>query len=99
MSFLAGFLLLAGAAFLTVSCLGLVRLPDFYSRAHAVGKAETLGSILTLAGLAIYQGWSLTSFKILLILAVMALTSPTAIHALSRAAVRSGLEIWRREGD
>jgi multicomponent Na+:H+ antiporter subunit G len=97
-SFLAVLLLLGGAGFLLVSCVGLLRLPDFYTRAHAVGKAETLGSMLILVGLALYNGAALSSVKLLLILAIIAVTNPTATHALTRAAMRSGLKIWRAEG-
>ncbi|MDP2605228.1 MAG: monovalent cation/H(+) antiporter subunit G [Deltaproteobacteria bacterium] len=94
----ASLFLVVGAIFLLVSCVGLLRLPDFYTRAHAVGKAETLGSILILAGLALYNGASLSSLKLLFILVVIAITNPTATHALTRAALRSGLKIWRAEG-
>ena len=94
----ASLFLVVGAIFLLVSCVGLLRLPDFYTRAHAVGKAETLGSILILAGLALYNGASLSSLKLLLILVVIAITNPTATHALTRSALRSGLKIWRAEG-
>jgi multicomponent Na+:H+ antiporter subunit G len=97
MSFVVAVFLLAGAGFLLVSCVGLLRLPDFYTRAHAVGKAETLGSMLILVGLALYNGVALSSLKLLLILAIIAVTNPTATHALTRAAMRSGLKIWRAE--
>ena len=97
MSFVAAVFLLGGAVFLLVSCVGLLRLPDFYTRAHEVGKAETLGSVLILLGLALYNGAALTSVKLLLILAIIAVTNPTATHALTRAAMRSGLKIWRAE--
>ena len=93
----AALFLVGGAIFLLVSCVGLLRLPDFYTRAHAVGKAETLGSILILVGLAIHNGAGLSSFKLLLILVIIAVTNPTATHALTRAAMRSGLKIWRAE--
>lgn len=95
---IAGIFLLGGAVFLLVSCVGLLRLPDFYTRAHAVGKAETLGSMLILIGLALYNGATLSSVKLLLIFLVIAVTNPTATHALTRAAMRSGLKIWRANG-
>jgi multicomponent Na+:H+ antiporter subunit G len=98
MTLVSAIILLGGAAFLLVSCVGLLRLPDFYTRAHAVGKAETLGSMLVLIGLAIYNGAALSSLKLLLILVIIAVTNPTATHALTRAAMRSGLKIWRAEG-
>jgi multicomponent Na+:H+ antiporter subunit G len=90
-------LLLAGTFFLAVSAIGLFRLPDFYTRAHAAGKSETLGALLILAGLAVYNGASFLSLKLLLILALVALTNPTAVHAMTRAALRSGVEMWTRE--
>jgi multicomponent Na+:H+ antiporter subunit G len=92
-------LLICGAAFLGVSCLGLIRLPDFYTRAHAVGKAETLGSMLILVALALHNGMALSSVKLLLILLIVAVTNPTAMHAIARAAIRSGLEIWKSKGE
>lgn len=95
---IAAVFLVIGAAFLLVSCVGLLRLPDFYTRAHAVGKAETLGSMLILIGLAFYNGLTLSSAKLLLILVIIAVTNPTATHALTRAAMRSGLKIWRAKG-
>lgn len=95
---IAAIFLVGGAIFLLVSCVGLLRLPDFYTRAHAVGKAETLGSMLILMGLALYNGVSLVSVKLLLILLIIAVTNPTATHALTRAAVRSRLKIWRARG-
>lgn len=98
MTILAAILVVGGTVFLLVSCVGLLRLPDFYTRAHAVGKAETLGSMLVLIGLAVYNGAALSSLKLLLILAIIAVTNPTATHALTRAAMRSGLKIWRVKG-
>ena len=90
-------LMVGGAFFLTVSSLGLLRLPDFYARTHAVGKSETLGAILTLSGLAVYNGWELSTFKILFILLFVLIANPTATHAISRAALRMGLQPWTRK--
>ena len=90
-------LMLGGAFFLTVSSLGLLRFPDFYSRTHAVGKSETLGAILVLTGLAVYNGWELSTFKILFILLFVLIANPTATHAIARAALRSGLPPWTRK--
>ncbi len=90
-------LMLGGVFFLTVSSIGLLRLPDFYARTHAVGKSETLGAILTLSGLAVYNGWELSTFKILLILIFVLIANPTATHAIARAALRSGLPPWTRK--
>jgi multicomponent Na+:H+ antiporter subunit G len=83
-----------GGFFLTVSAIGLLRLPDFYARTHAVGKSETLGTILVLSGLAVYNGWELSTVKILFILFFALIANPTATHAIARAAFRSGLPLW-----
>jgi len=89
-------LMVGGVFFLAVSSIGLLRLPDFYARTHAVGKSETLGAILTLSGLAVYNGWELSTFKILFILIFVLIANPTATHAIARAALRSGLPPWTR---
>ncbi len=98
---LAGLFILAGLFFLGVSSAGIVRLPDFYSRCHAVGKSETLGSMLILCGLAIYNGWDMDSLKLLIILVFIGIANPTATHVIAQAAFRSKLEPWflRKAGE
>ena len=96
MTILALIIMLCGVFFLMVSSLGLIRFPDFYSRAHAVGKSETLGAILLLAGLALYNGFIFGSLKLLIILLFAAVAIPSATHVICRAALRSGLQIWWR---
>ncbi|MBN1366696.1 MAG: monovalent cation/H(+) antiporter subunit G [Dehalococcoidales bacterium] len=91
---IAGMFILGGLFFLTVSVTGLIRLPDFYSRNHAVGKSETLGAMLVLCGLAIYNGLDINTLKLLGILLFIALANPTATHIVARAAYRNGLELW-----
>lgn len=78
-----------GVFFLLMGAIGLVRFPNFYARMHAAGKCDTLGALLVLLGLAAYHGASLSSAKILLIAVFVFLTSPTATHAVARAAARS----------
>ncbi len=97
MQILAIVLILGGTFFLMVSAIGLLRFPDFYSRTHAVGKSETLGTILILSGLAVYNGWELSTVKVLFILVFVLIANPTATHAISRAALRSGLQPWTRK--
>ena len=84
--------ILAGFFFFTTATLGLLRLPDFYARLHATGKGDTLAVLLSLIGLAIYNGFSLTSVKIVFIAVFMFLAQPTATHAISRAAYRCGVQ-------
>ena len=92
-------LMLGGAFFMVVSTVGLLRLPDFFSRSHAVGKSETLGSLLLLAGLGVHNGFALETAKLLLIVIFITATNPSGIHVLSRAALRKGLRIWVHPDD
>ena len=89
--------MLGGLFFFFTGTLGLLRLPDFYARLHATGKADTLGALWSLMGLAVYHGFSLTSAKIVFIAVFMFLAQPTATHAISRAAFRCGVQPWTCE--
>lgn len=91
--------LLGGFFFTFVAALGVIRLPDFYSRLHASGKCETLGMVLSFIGLAIYEGFTLTSMKLFFIVIFIFLANSTGIHILSRAAYRSGVKPWIRKGE
>jgi multicomponent Na+:H+ antiporter subunit G len=81
-------LLVAGTGFLAISALGLIRFPDFWTRAHAVAKAETLGLVLVFLGLIVLNRVGPGSLQLALIAAFSLLVNPTAIHALARSAVR-----------
>ena len=84
----------AGAFFLLVGSIGLIRLPDFYSRAHATGKSDTLGIMLLILGLIVFEGFTINSAKLVIIIAFVGLTNPTATNALTRAAYRFRLRPW-----
>jgi multicomponent Na+:H+ antiporter subunit G len=90
-------LLMLGLLFILLGVVGILRLPDFYTRLHAMGKCDTLGVTLVLLALAVYEGWSLASAKLLLISVFIGLANPTATHALGRAALKSGLKPWSRD--
>lgn len=89
---IAVLLILAGAFFLLVASIGIVRLPDFYTRTHAMGKGDTLGVMLILFGLGVYEGLTFNALKLLLALVFVGLTNPVASHALARAALRYGIK-------
>ncbi len=84
-------LLLAGAFFIMVGGIGIVRLPDFFTRLHAAGVTDTLGAELIVLGLILQAGFSLIAVKLLLIGAFIFLTSPTATHAIASAAYVAGM--------
>ncbi len=87
-----------GLAFMVITALGLMRLPDFYSRVHAVSKSETLGIALVLLGLILHEGATLVSLKLALILVFVAIANPVGAHLLTRAALRTGQAPWKRGG-
>ncbi len=88
---------IGGAFFLLVGSLGLIRLPDFYSRNHATGKSDTLGIMLVIFGMMLIEGVTLNSAKLFFVLIFVFLTNPTGTHALTNAALRSGLIPWFRK--
>jgi multicomponent Na+:H+ antiporter subunit G len=94
---LGWFLLGIGALVLLIGAIGLVRLPDFFTRMHAAGLIDTLGAGFVLAGLMIEAGWSLNLPKLLMILVFLLFTSPTSSHALVHAALARGLKPWQRK--
>lgn len=90
-------LISVGLVFLVVSTVGLLRLPDAYTRTHAVATSETIGLVLMLAGLFFHPEIDLGSgLRLGFILAFALIANPTAVHALMRPARRSGLEAWKR---
>ena len=97
MSLIAIVFILAGLFFLIVAAIGMLRLPDVFTRSHALSLTDSLGAFLVLAGLAIYQGFSLNLLKIFVVLGLIYLLNPVISHATIRAALRSGLKPWVRE--
>ncbi len=89
-------LLVAGLFFMVVAAIGIARLPDVYCRAHAVGKAMTLGVILMLLGLgmALDVAW----WKIWLAIAFQLLTTPVASHLFCLVAYRKRVRRWSARG-
>lgn len=83
--------ILSGIFFLLVGSIGIIRLPDFYSRTHATSKSDTLGMMLVIGGLIIFEGWDINSAKLLLVLLFIALSNPIGSHALARAAHKTGV--------
>jgi multicomponent Na+:H+ antiporter subunit G len=84
-------LLAAGTFFVFVGGLGVMRMPDFYTRMHAASLTDTGGAALVIAGLLVQGGFTLASAKLLAIFLFLFLTSPTASYALANAALLSGL--------
>ena len=89
-------LILIGVIFALLGSVGMNRLPDFFTRAHAATKPDTIGLIFTMLGLAVLNGLDRTSGKLILIVIFVVIANPAAAHALGRSAMRSGLQPWVR---
>lgn len=86
------FCLVTGAVFCMIGAVGMLRLPDLYTRTHAATITDTLGASLVLIGLALQAGPGLTALKLLMVLAFLLYTSPVGGHALVAAAYAGGLK-------
>lgn len=87
------FVLAAGIFFFLVGVVGLLRLPDVYSRMHATTKCDTLGAGLILFALVLYSGFSNASVKLLFMILFIWITNPTAAHVIARAAYRNKIRV------
>ncbi|MEK9719761.1 MAG: monovalent cation/H(+) antiporter subunit G [Quisquiliibacterium sp.] len=85
-------LLLAGSFFCIVGSLGLLRMPDAYTRMHAASVVDTLGAGLILLGLILQAGFTLVAVKLFFMGLLLYFGSPSATHALARAAMVRGLK-------
>lgn len=88
--------LVGGLFFCIASVVGMIRMPDYYSRIHASGNSETLGLMLPCIGLVIACGWSLLSLKLILLFVIVFFCNPIGTHAIGRAAFLSGHPVWKK---
>ena len=100
-------LMILGGFFAFSGSLGILRMPDFYSRLHPAGTADTLGQLLVFTGLALkiitvsladempVDGLSIG--KLVAISLLLFVTTPASTHAISRAAHLRGLKPWTGE--
>jgi len=85
-------LIVIGLLFDFFGCVGLIRLPDVYTRLQASAKCVTLGTCGILFGLFLVKGFSATGIKALLCLLFIILTSPVSAHVLAKGAYRAGVK-------
>lgn len=91
LNILSGLCLAAGSFFSLVGAIGLLRMPDFYTRMHAASVTDTLGAGLILLGLMLQAGLTLITVKLIMVGLLIFVASPTASHALARAALLRGV--------
>jgi monovalent cation/proton antiporter, MnhG/PhaG subunit len=90
-------LILIGSFFSIVGAIGVLRLPDFFTRLHAAGLTDTIGAWGILIGLMLQCDTFINFIKIILILIFIFFTCPTGTHALARAALASNLKPWQKK--
>lgn len=91
-----GMFLAIGCFLILVASIGVIRFPDFFSRMHAAGKADTMGQSCIIVGLIIYSGFNLVSLKLLILMAMIYIINPTAGHFLAKAAYMKGVKPWQK---
>lgn len=103
MDILAIVFLIIGLIFFTGGAVGIIRMPDFYSRLHPAGLLDTLGILAMILGLIFYtlhhfsMDTLIISLKMLLIVFFVSLSSPTATHSIVDAGMRAGLRHWKKK--
>jgi len=85
-------LIVAGSFFTVVGALGLLRMPEVFSRMHAASVTDTLGVGFLVFGMMLQAGYSLVTLKLLILLALFFFTVPVVTHALARACLHEGIE-------
>ena len=90
--FLSSLCLFIGIVALLIGSIGLVRLPDVYSRMHAVGMMDTAGIGFLILGMMLHEGLTLVTVKLAFIGIFLFFTSPIAGHAVMQAAYKDGIK-------
>lgn len=93
-NYVGGILIVIGAAFALVAAIGLLRLPDLYTRMHAASKAGTMGSGIMLIALAVYTDDQAVLTRSLAGVIFFLLTAPVSAHLLAKAAYAAGYRLW-----
>ncbi len=87
---LSWLLMFGGGLFVLIGGVGIMRLPDLYTRMHAASLTDTMGTVMILSGIMLQAGLSLAALKLAAIAVFLLLTGPTATYALANAAMLSG---------
>ena len=85
-------LILLGSFFTLVGALGMIRMPEVFTRMHAASVIDTLGVGLLIAGMMLQAGFTLVTLKLVFLLALFAVTGPVVTHALAQACLREGVQ-------
>ncbi|MDX2079237.1 MAG: monovalent cation/H(+) antiporter subunit G [Terrimicrobiaceae bacterium] len=87
-------LVVLGAAFMCLAGLGILRMPDLFTRMHASTKGASLGvALLLIAAVVVFQDLTVAA-KAFVTIAFIFLTAPVAAHMLGRAAYAKSIQLW-----
>jgi multicomponent Na+:H+ antiporter subunit G len=89
-----GVLWMVGSAFALVAAVGVLRMPDVFTRMQASTKASTLGLGCLAVGAALQMGDAASAIRLVSIVAFLLLTTPVSAHVIARAAYRAGVPLW-----
>ena len=89
--------MVVGLFFLLAAAIGMIRLPDVYTRSHAVSLTDSVGAFFLLIGLGMYHGLTTDALRIFLVLLILYLLNPVITHATVRAALRAGVKPWGKD--
>jgi multicomponent Na+:H+ antiporter subunit G len=82
----------AGSFFVVVGAVGLLRMPEVFTRMHAASLIDTLGAGFLIFGMILQAGFSLVSLKLLILLALFFFTAPVVTHALARVCLHERVD-------
>jgi len=88
-------LLIIGSLFMLLSAVGILRMPDLFTRMHAATKVGTVGVSGIVLALAVHFEEMKVVAPALLIIVFMLATAPVAAHMIGRAAYEFGVELWK----
>lgn len=92
---LTAFFLIVGATFMLFAAVGIVRMPDLFSRMQAATKTSTLGAGSMFVGVAVFYGELGIVSRSILVITFMFLTLPVSAHMIARAAYFVGVPLWK----
>lgn len=85
-------LILSGTFFIIIGAIGLIRMPDVYTRMHGASLIDSIGSGLLILGLIIQAGPTIVAIKLAILYGLIFFTTPVASHAVAQAALTGGVE-------
>jgi multicomponent Na+:H+ antiporter subunit G len=89
-----GLMWIIGSAFALLAAVGVLRMPDVFTRMQASTKASTLGLGCLAIGAALLMGDAASAIRLLSIVAFLLLTTPVSAHVIARASYRAGVPLW-----